>query len=206
MQRGTVRVTSGPFTVYSGVRYDPVRRELRVLPNAPDLRPGLRYVFRVSDALRAWDGAALRARLEFPFVPEGRAEPVMSAPPSLRRDVAPLLRARCGNALCHGGEVPAMALDLSSAEGILRTAVGVIAAETSRGGSLPSYTDPQWGALYRIDPGDASGLGRPEYSYLIYKLLGDGPIIGLRMPPDAPLAARELELISDWISAGAPQN
>lgn len=206
MQRASVRVTSGPFSVYGGVRYDPVRREVRFTPNAPDLRLGLRYVFRVDTTLRAWDGAPLSAPVEVPFVPEGRAAAETPTTPSLRDEVAPLFASRCARRECHGGASPAMGLDLSDADAIYRTTVGVLATQTARGGLAPDYTDPRWGALYRVDPGDAPGLGRPAYSYLVYKLLGDGPTRGARMPPDAPLAQRELEMVADWIAAGAPRN
>ena len=55
--------------------------------------------------------------------------------------------------------------------------------------------------------GLADGQGRPEYSYLVYKLLGDGPVVGARMPPDGPsLSAEEIARVSDWIAAGAPDN
>lgn len=205
--RGTVSITSGPFSVYGGVRYDPVRREVRFTPNAGELRAGLRYVFRVSASLAAWDGATLAAPIAVPFVPEGRENPPARPTPSLRRDIAPVLAARCGADGCHGGATPAMGLDLASVEGIVGTAVGVTAAQTANGRARPDYTDPRWGALLRIDPGDAPSQGRPEYSYLLYKALGDGPIRGARMPPEGPPLARdELERLSDWIAAGAPRD
>ena len=51
------------------------------------------------------------------------------------------------------------------------------------------------------------GLGRPEYSYLVYKLLGDGPIAGARMPPEGePLTDEEIDRVARWIGAGAPDN
>lgn len=200
-------MTSGPFSVYGGVRYDPVRREVRFSPNAPDLRAGLQYVLRVSTALRGWDGTALASPLEVPFVPAGSERPSPPPAPSLRADIAPLLIARCGRAACHGGDAPVMGLDLSSADAIARTNIGVVARQNANGRNAPDYTDPRWGALLRVDPGDAPGQGRPEYSYLIYKLLGDGPIVGARMPPDeAPLSLDEIARVSDWIALGAPRD
>lgn len=191
--------------MYGGVRYDPVRREVRFTPNADELRMGLRYVFRVSTALAAWDGATLPEAFAVPFVPEGRVPPEPRPMVSLRAEIAPLLVARCGDGRCHGGPTPAMGLDLASVDGIARTAIGVIAAQTANGSRRPDYTDPRWGALLRIDPGDAPAQGRPEYSYLIYKVLGDGPIRGARMPPEGPALSRsELERLSDWIALGAP--
>jgi hypothetical protein len=206
VSRATVSVTSGPFSVYGGVRYDPVRREVQFTPNAPDLRMGLRYVFRVSTGLRAWDGAALSNAVEVPFVPGGRAMPLPRRTPGFLTEVVPLLRARCGDPRCHGGAAPTMGLDLSSPDGVARTAIGVVARETANGRNAPDYTDPRWGALLRVDPGDAAGQGRPEYSYLVYKLLGDGPVLGARMPPGAPLDPAETALLADWIAAGAPRD
>jgi hypothetical protein len=206
VQRANVRITSGPYSVYGGVRFDPARREVRFVPNASDLRLGLRYVFRVSEGLRAWDGAPLATPVEVPFVPEGRYTPPATDTPSLRRTVAPLLAARCATSGCHGGDAPAMGLDLRDAEALFRTAVGRVARETANGRTLPDYTDPRWGALLIIDPGDAPMQGRPEYSYLIYKLLGDGPTRGAAMPPGARLSPEEILAISDWIAAGAPRD
>jgi hypothetical protein len=206
VQRANVRVTSGPFSVFGGVRYDPARREVRFVPNTPDLRAGLRYIFRVTEGLRAWDGAPLAATVEVPFVPEGRVDPPRAEAPSLRRTVAPLLAARCASADCHGGDAPALGLDLRDADAVMRTAVGRVARETANGRMLPDYTDPRWGAMLIVDPGDAPMQGRPEYSYLIYKLLGEGPMRGAAMPPGARLSPEEVIAVSDWIAAGAPRD
>jgi hypothetical protein len=77
-----------------------------------------------------------------------------------------------------------------------------------RGPSITTTaTDPAWGTLQRVDPGFAAGQGRPEYSYLVYKLLGDGAVVGARMPPEGPpLATEEIARVADWIAAGAPDN
>lgn len=99
-----------------------------------------------------------------------------------------------------------MGLDLHDADAILATAVGRVSRETANGRGTPDYTDPRWGAMLIVDPGDAPGQGRPEYSYLLYKLLGDGPTRGAAMPPGAPLSRDEIEAVSDWIAAGAPRN
>jgi hypothetical protein len=46
--------------------------------------------------------------------------------------------------------------------------------------------------------------GVPGESFLLYKLLGDGPMRGAQMPRGAaPLSAADLQRVSDWIADGA---
>jgi hypothetical protein len=101
-----------------------------------------------------------------------------------------------------------MALDLSSPEAIVRSTSRVVARQRPAvGASVNTSSDPAWGSLMRVDPGTLDGFGRPEYSYLIYKVLGDGPIVGERMPPTGgSLAIDEISTLADWIAAGAPNN
>jgi hypothetical protein len=56
-----------------------------------------------------------------------------------------------------------------------------------------------------IDPpaGNVVIPGAPDRSKLMYLLRGDEVD---RMPPDVPLPAAEIELIEQWIEAGAPCN
>lgn len=203
VNRAQLRLTTGNLQAFAGIRYDPVDRSLSLYPNPNDLRPGLEYVFTVDTGLRGWDGSALGAPVVVRFRPTTREPVAPSRQPSLRRDVAPLLAARCTGSGCHGGGDPAMGLDLSSADAIRTTAVGVLARE--RGGRAFLETlDPRWSTLPRVDPGITAGQGRPEYSYLVYKLLGDGPVWGARMPLGAPpLSDDETRLVADWIAAGA---
>ena len=54
-------------------------------------------------------------------------------------------------------------------------------------------------AFYRVLPGD------PAQSYLYLKLVGDPRILGVQMPPGGPApGASSLELVREWIEAGAP--
>ena len=56
-------------------------------------------------------------------------------------------------------------------------------------------------ALDRVTPNDA------ENSYLIHKLDGRPGIVGERMPEDAPfLTAAQIDVIKQWINAGAQNN
>lgn len=204
IDRARVRVTTGGLQAFAGLRYDLVSREVALFPNPNDLRPGLEYVFTVDVGLRGWDGSALPRPVEVRFRPTVREAVPPRRVPSLRGEVAPLLAARCADAGCHGGAEPAMGLDLSSAESIRDTAVGVLARERG-GGAFLEDLDPRWSTLPRVDPGIAPQQGRPEYSYLLYKLLGDGPVWGARMPRGrAPLTEDETRLVADWIAAGAP--
>ena len=206
IDRAQLRVTTGGLQSFGGLRYDVLRRELRFYPNQNDLRPGLEYLLTVDVGLRGWDGSALAAPVIVRFRPTVREAVPPDPLPSLVRDIAPLFLQRCAASGCHGAASPAMGLDLSSPRAIRATAVGIRARQ--RGDrSLPEALDPRWSTLPRIDPGITAGQGRPEYSYLVYKLLGDGPIWGARMPLGGdPLSDEEIRFVVDWVTAGAPDN
>jgi hypothetical protein len=122
---------------------------------------------------------ALGAVATFAAAPGARADET----PSFQRDVVPLLKFRC--AACHltGEEAGGMALHPRAA---YATLVGVKSMESP---------------LLRIKP------GAPDESYLVHKIRGtqlDVGGSGLRMPADGePLAAAEIQMIRDWITAGA---
>lgn len=206
VQRATVSLRTGALGVFCGVTYDPVARVVVVQPNPAEMRPGLQYVLRVEPGLLGWDGSALAAPFTVRFVAGPRVSPPSPEPvPSLARDIAPRLAARCGDARCHGGVAPVMGLDLSSASALRATTLRVLARQRPEGPWVQSA--PRWGALPRIDPGVAEGQGRPAMSYLLYKILGDGPIAGARMPPEGDaLTDDETTQIARWIAAGAPDN
>ncbi len=206
INRTQLRLTTGGLQAFAGLRYDPIDRSLSLYPSANDLRPGLEYVFTVDVGLRGWEGSAMSHPIEVRFRPTVRVDVAPPRDVSLRLEVAPLLAARCTGSGCHGGDDPAMGLDLSTADAIRTTAVGVLARE--RGGRAFLETlDPRWSTLPRVDPGITAGQGRPEYSYVIYKLLGDGPIWGARMPRGGvALSDEETRLVADWIAAGAPDS
>ena len=60
---------------------------------------------------------------------------------------------------------------------------------------VPSSEDP---AQLRVKPGD------PPRSYLYRKVLADGGVTGVRMPPGEPYDARIEALVRAWIGEGAP--
>lgn len=92
----------------------------------------------------------------------------------------------CALSGCHAGAGPAAGLDLG---------VGAARANLVR---VPSSERSD---LYRVLPRD------PAASYLVKKLRGDPDIAGSRMPLDRPpLGASHLQLVSDWIERGAPED
>lgn len=206
IDRAQMRVTTGGLQAFGGLRYDVLRRELSLYPNPNDLLPGLEYVLTVDVGLRGWDGSALAAPMVVRFRPTTRESVPRDAVPSLRGDIAPLFSRSCTGVGCHGSIASAMSLDLSSPAALRASTVGVLARQRGDRASL-EMLDPRWSALPLIDPGITAGQGRPEYSYLVYKLLGDGPIWGARMPPGRPpLRDEEIRLVVDWVTAGAPDN
>lgn len=59
---------------------------------------------------------------------------------------------------------------------------------------VPSFERPD---MARVEP------GRPERSYLVLKLTGDGGIDGGRMPLGGPFDERIERIVADWVEAGA---
>jgi hypothetical protein len=211
VNRASVALESGGTYALGTLRYDPARRLVTFAPIDPTtVVAQVRYTLIIGTRLEAWDGVPLADNVyRYALSVAGTPETSHVVAPSLRTDVAPLLAAHCGFAGCHGGATPVMGLDLSSASAVLATAVAMASRERPPDGTVAVQpSDPQWGAMMRIDPGVTTGVGRPEYSYLLYKVLGDGPLEGSSMPPpDAPaLSQVEIETLSDWIAAGAPNN
>lgn len=90
----------------------------------------------------------------------------------------------CALSGCHAGSAPQQGMNLS---------VGVAYANIV---NVPSSEMP---SLDRIEPDD------PDNSYLVRKIEGTG--LQGRMPlGGAPLSQQTIQLIRDWVSAGAPNN
>jgi hypothetical protein len=106
--------------------------------------------------------------------------------PSLATQVQPIFTKSCIGGGCHAGLSPAQGLDLSLGKSYTNL-VNVASTEcTTTKRVLPST---------------------PSMSYLMFKLQGSGPCFtGTRMPKGAPLAAADINTISAWIAAGAPNN
>lgn len=117
----------------------------------------------------------------------GVASAAPAAAPSFSKDVAPLLKARC--AICHltGKEAGNIALHPAAAYDNLVGVKSVVAK-----------------SMNRVEP------GKPEASYLVAKL--DGTHVaqggsGTRMPFGAPpLPQAQVDLIKEWIKAGAKKD
>lgn len=106
--------------------------------------------------------------------------------PSFATQVQPIFTKNCTGGGCHGGMNPAQGLDLSSGKSYASTV---------------NVASTQCPTTKRILP------STPTMSYLMFKLQGAGPCFtGTRMPKGTPLAATDLNTISAWISAGAPNN
>lgn len=190
------------------------------------LRPNVVYRVELFDparspyGVRAFDGAPLREGalpLRWTFATSAEGDPSLARPPVLQEprcaDVLAVLANTCANACCHGGTKPAMGLDLGSADGLARTAVGRVAHHTQTGTALgrPQENSPRFGtAMARIDP------GAPQGSFLLYKLLlhaenlapchGEcGPFSVLPGSNDcvAP-SEEERERLREWFVRGEP--
>jgi hypothetical protein len=107
-------------------------------------------------------------------------------PVSFAADIEPLLDGTCARPGCHTGVVPAQGLDLSSGSAYA-SLVAVPASQCSDG-------------RVRVAPGD------PDASYLVDKLLGVDLCAGTLMPKGAPLTPAQIQIIRDWVAAGASEN
>lgn len=201
VHRGHFGVQSGARSVFVSGWFDPVDRVLVVENLGDPLEAEVTYRLRVA-GIADLDGVGMESAYETPFE-TGRVA-VGERPRAVGWDrVAPILSERCATESCHGASAPVLGLDLSSAEGVRTTAIGVVAEEARVGtqGDSPWHGAPTLDGLARIDV--VGGVGRPARSFLLYKVLGDPHAAGAPMPPDEPLSSAEIALISAWIRAGA---
>jgi hypothetical protein len=159
--------------------YDVTARVLEFRPEGWLLSDTV-YILQFDDAdkdpngfgFRAYDGDSLGRSTRFAFRTGTEPEPMpsaASAPGAGCDDVLSALgKAGCANAGCHGGPEPRMGLSLDTRTGLLGTAIDRIAHETQAGPELSQHavSGGRFGVqMPIIDP------GRPENSYLVYKLL-----------------------------------
>jgi len=133
---------------------------------------------------------------------------------TFRDDVAPILKAHCANADCHGSEKNDLHLPLSAdapAEDDFRTAYARLLAAAQPNATIPAGTPPA---------GKYVDAGRARTSRLAWHLAGtntarpwDSPTangtprdIPLMPPPDKgrPLSSEQLRSLIQWIDLGAP--
>jgi hypothetical protein len=182
---GRFAVSSGPVGVTGSIGFDLIEKRARFTPARP-LQPDLRYRVLVRAGAEGFDRARLPADATLVFS-TGRATgggPPSRPRPGLASEILPATFApRCAGAgPCHGAASAAAGLDLSSASGVLASAV-----------SRPSVEAPE---VLRIAPGDHAR------SLLVWKMLGLPRTASANAPHgDAPLA--ELRAIADWIDGGA---
>jgi hypothetical protein len=120
--------------------------------------------------------------------------PLLGDEVSFHNEVAPILQNTCESFLCHGGRPPKGGMNLLAGD------------EYDAIVNVESQEAPD---VLRIKPGD------PDHSYLYAKLLGTQEALGgegermpageaIQSPP--PLPDDEIQIIHDWIAAGAPNN
>lgn len=161
------------------VRYDVVERVVTYsLPTNVFLQPNTHYTAELAvpseqadPGFRAFDGAPLDeetiVRVSF-LTSNQRAAPVLERPEATCSNVLDTLGRSCTGGSCHGSNDAVMGMDLSNEIGLSRTAVGRVAHQTETGptAGVPQQNPARFGVgMPRIDP------GRPDNSYLMYKLI-----------------------------------
>ena len=196
----TVYLESGTVRPRSGVRYDPLARELEVTA-LESLAPSVTYRL-VLDQIGDLDGNILPERAVFTFVTGEDDSAPEERPVTTWGDAARVLAARCAVAACHDSGRRA-GLDLSNAAGVRATAIGAqVRGGPGLGGREYARAGGVLGELPLIDV--IAGVGRPEASYLIYKALGDDHAFGEPMPPPGGLGRSEARVLVGWVASGAP--
>jgi len=115
--------------------------------------------------------------------PRGTRSVVQAGPTTLQAVQVSVFTPRCAVSGCHVSGAP-FGLDLSSGLTAGNT-IGVMSSE------LPGFA--------RVTPFDATN------SYLYMKVSGDPRLLGDPMPapPNPLLTSQQLQLVEDWINAGA---
>jgi hypothetical protein len=203
----TVRIVSGDVSSQLVVYFEPVTKRIMMYfyPQYP-LEPFTIYRLVVEDLVDL-DKNTQPESHQIIFQTGSRLDETIPWPQVEWKDIHSIFQRSCAVGTCHSASTAAMGLDLSSATGTKRTAIGASSRQ------LPTNATPSEsvrGALsfsgFRIID-VAVVTGRPASSYIMYKLLGDSHILGNAMPPsdaDVPRLDRdELEAISNWILYGA---
>jgi len=97
-----------------------------------------------------------------------------------------LLTASCTGSSCHDNSQPAAGLVLTTGN---------------------SYSELVGIASSQCATNKLVEAGKPEASYLVFKLDGAGPcFVGNAMPPGSMLTPAQILTVRDWIANGAPNN
>lgn len=102
--------------------------------------------------------------------------------PSGKEVIETVLVPSCGFSSCHGSSSGGLTLTNSSAYA-----------------NLVNQASSQIPDMLRVKP------GKPEESYLYWKLIAHDGIVGDEMPPGGSLTAANIEFIAEWIAGGAPE-
>lgn len=185
----SVAIWSGERRFAVSLTVDPTTRSFTVVPRSI-LPPSVGYRLELQ-GFEDLDGRSAELT-EVRFV---TGTSTLATPPSSASwaDASPVL-ANC--ARCHGGDDPVLGMDLSSAEGVRSTAIGIPAREVRTGD--PVGVGGGLLGLNRIEPGS------PERSLVIWKLTGDEHVPGDPMPPDEALDEASTQILVAWIRSGAP--
>lgn len=190
VSRASVSLWSGSTRFALSVEPDPTLPGLRARRlGGAALAADVEFELRV-DGVRSLDGL-LSEPMEHRFrTGEGDEEDLPE--PVTWAQAQSVFDAHCTE--CHqDGDV----LDLSSAEGIQGTAIGVPA-------SGRDFRSPERGLAGLDIISLLGGVGRPGFSYLLYTLVDDPHLLGGAMPPSGSLSGAEIRLLRDWIGSGAP--
>jgi hypothetical protein len=209
VSRATVRIESGVSRPFLSVRFDLVDQVIvaTTFTTSP-LEPSVVYRLTI-EGVRDLDDRELPEPFSMAFRTGTEPGEPLAPRGAAWADVEPIFERSCADTACHGPGAAVLGLDLSSAEAVRNTAIGRPSLQ------FPSATSSSEGSggtlalagLRIIDV--LAGSGRPELSYLLYKMIGDPHALGEPMPPPGdrdhpPLTDEELRLVADWILAGAP--
>jgi len=204
----SVRVLSGVVREPLAVQFDPVDVAIRAeLRGGRLLEPQVTYRL-VIEGVVDLDHRAMEVPFDATFRTAATSAGRPPVEPVSFSEVLHLVVDRCAGGSCHGPAEAALGLDLSSAEAIASTAIGVRSVQVSRGDldSEGGRGSPVLTDLPIVDV--VAGVGSPGNSYLLYKVLGDEHILGAVMPPSdsnrPALSREEARMLSRWIQAGAP--
>ncbi|QQR88801.1 MAG: Ig-like domain-containing protein [Myxococcales bacterium] len=209
IQSANLRLISGTRPVPLALRWDMVESRVIASPeSAAGLKAGViyRWVLQNLQNLRG-EPQSEQFVLQFRTGSEYDEELAASEPVGFAA-VMPIFEQKCAIKACHdSAERSVLGLDLSSAEGIRTTAIGMPSKQFFRstaglGGSAGARTLSDLAILDVL-----AAQGRAARSYLMYKVLADPVILGEPMPPPElglELDREELQMLQSWITQGAP--